>query len=112
MMKNLSLKFKLITIFILVGLIPFGVIALISWNNSKNEIETQIIDKLQAVQQIKTNQLQSFFEERKGDITVLSENQTLRDAFKKYESGFTQGGFNSSLWKEADATYGEFLELY
>jgi len=112
MMKKLSLKFKLITIFILIGLIPFGVIALISWNNSKNEIEKQIIDKLQAVQQIKTNQLQSFFEERKGDISVLSENQTLRDALKEYEAGFAQGGITSGPWKEADATYGEFFELY
>ena len=112
MMKNLSLKFKLITIFILVGLIPFGVIALISWNNSKNEIEKQIIDKLQAVQQIKTNQLSSFFEERKGDINVLSENQTLIDALKSYEEGFEQGGINSQAWKAANASYGQFLELY
>src|SRR6056297_213065 len=106
MMRNLSLKFKLITIFILIGLIPFGVIALISWNNSRNEIEKQIIDKLQAVQQIKTNQLQSFFEERKGDITVLSENQTLINALKAYEEGFEQGGVHSQSWNAANASYG------
>src|SRR6056297_3266642 len=112
MMKNLSLKFKLITIFILIGLIPFGVIALISWNNSKTAIEEQVIDKLQAVQQIKTNQLSSFFDERKGDITVLSENQTLINALKAYEDGFEQGGINSQPWKAANETYGTFLELY
>jgi len=112
MMKNLSLKFKLITIFILIGLIPFGVIALISWNNSKTAIEEQVIDKLQAVQQIKTNQLSSFFDERKGDITVLSENLTLINSLKAYEEGFEQGGINSQAWKTANDVYGEFLELY
>src|SRR6056297_2151299 len=112
MMKNLSLKFKLITICILVGLIPFGVIALISWNNSKTAIEQQVIDKLQAVQQIKTNQLSSFFDERKGDITVLSENQTLINALKAYEEGFEQGGVHSQSWNAANASYGAFLELY
>src|SRR6056297_3328925 len=112
MMKNLSLKFKLITIFILIGLIPFGVIALISWNNSKTAIEEQVIDKLQAVQQIKTNQLSSFFDERKGDITVLSENQTLINALKAFKEGHEQGGINSQAWKAANASYGQFLEMY
>src|SRR6056297_2829014 len=111
-MKKMSLRFKLITIFILIGLVPFGVIALISWNSSKTAIEEQVINKLQAVQQIKTNQLSSFINERKGDITVLSENQTLINALKAYEEGFEQGGINSQAWKAANASYGQFLELY
>jgi len=112
MFKNLSLKVKLITIFILIGLVPFGVIAIVSLNNSSAEIEAQIKDKLKAVEEIKANQLESFFDERKGDISVLSDNRELIHAMQAYEKGYNNGGLNSQDWSSADAEYNEFLSYY
>ena len=84
-MKKLSLKAKLLVLFLLVGVTPFAVASITALWNSSTALEDQAYNNLVAVRDIKKAQIESFFGERQGDMGVLVETvNTLRDeAFKK-----------------------------
>jgi methyl-accepting chemotaxis protein len=84
-MKNSSLKMKLLVAFLAVGLIPFGVIAAVSYVKSSSALSQQAFGQLEGVRGIKKNQIRNFFKERRGDMGVLVETVgTLRkEAFDK-----------------------------
>ena len=84
-MKNLSLKAKLLVLFLVVGVIPFATASIVALWKSSNALEEQAYNKLVAVRDIKKGQIEGFFGEREGDMGVLTETvNTLRDeAFKK-----------------------------
>lgn len=70
-MKRLSLKIKLVGAFVLIGLIPFLVIGLISLSKSGKALDEGTFNQLRSLREIKKMQIESFFEERHGDINVL-----------------------------------------
>jgi methyl-accepting chemotaxis protein len=72
-MKNMSLKFKLTALFLLVGIIPFGVISIISCVKSSNALSRAAHDQLKSMRTVKKLQIERFFRERKGDMDVLVE---------------------------------------
>ena len=87
-MKNMSLKAKLLVAFLMVGLIPFGVIAIVSYVKSSSALSQQSFGQLEGVRGIKKNQIENFFKERQGDMGVLVEMvATLQqEAFKKLDA--------------------------
>jgi len=87
-MKQLSLGVKLIIFFLLVGLIPFGVIGVISFVKSSNALSDAAYGQLKGMRAVKKAQISQFFNERQGDMGVLMETVgTLRkEAFDKLEA--------------------------
>ncbi len=87
MLNQLKLKPKLLTLFLLVGIIPFTVIGLISLNQASTTLERQSFSQLEAVRGIKEEEIQRFFSSRHGDMNVLKETaDTLRaEAFQRLE---------------------------
>ncbi len=87
-MKQLSLGVKLIILFLLVGLIPFGVIGVISYTKSSNALSDAAYGQLKGMRDVKKAQISQFFDERHGDMGVLMETVgTLRkEAFDKLEA--------------------------
>lgn len=72
-MKQMSLGVKLIIFFLMVGLIPFGLIGVISYSKSSNALSDQAYGQLQGIRAIKKAQITQFFDERHGDMGVLVE---------------------------------------
>ena len=87
MFKNMKLGTKLILAFLAVGVIPFAVIGITSLVKSSDALSKQAYGSLEAVRGIKKTQIESFFNERQGDMGVLVETVgTLRkEAFDKLE---------------------------
>jgi methyl-accepting chemotaxis protein len=87
-MKNMSLKVKLLVAFLAVGLIPFGVVAVVSYVKSSSALSQQAFGQLEGVRGIKKHQVENFFKERQGDMGVLVETVgTLRkEAFEKLKA--------------------------
>ena len=87
-MKNMSLGAKLIIFFLLVGLIPFGIIGAISFTKSSSALSDAAYGQLKGMRAVKKAQITQFFDERQGDMGVLVETVgTLRaEAFSKLES--------------------------
>ncbi len=83
-----SLMAKLIVSFVLAGIIPFGITAIISLNKSSAALSEQAYNQLVSLREIKKSQIQRFFAERKGDMGVIVE--TVRalqgEAMKKMEA--------------------------
>lgn len=71
--SDLSLKIKLLTFFLMVGLIPFITGGIIAYNASETALEAQIIAQLDGIRETKKRQIDSYFEERKGDMAVLTQ---------------------------------------
>ena len=84
-LNKLSLKAKLLVLFLLVGVIPFATASIVGLWKSGDALEEQAYNQLTSVRDIKKGQIESFFNERQGDMGVLVETvNTLRDeAFKK-----------------------------
>ncbi len=85
MSKQMKLGTKLMVCFLSVGLIPFAFISMVALSKSSNALYEQAFNQLEGVRGIKLAQINSFFDEREGDIRVLGELvSTLREeAFAK-----------------------------
>ncbi|UTV30974.1 methyl-accepting chemotaxis protein [Photobacterium atrarenae] len=70
--RHWSLKFKLALAFLFVGITPALVNTTIATMKSTQDIESKVFNRLGAINEIKRNQVQSFFDERESDISVLA----------------------------------------
>ena len=74
MFKNMKLGTKLLTSFLAVGVLPFAIIAIVSLLNGSNSLSQQAFNQLYSVQAIKKSQIENYFQERMGDVSVLAGN--------------------------------------
>jgi len=94
--SDVRMKPKLITMFLLVGILPLAIAAWLSYgksgaaledanNQSAEALEKQAYAQLTAMRDVKKGQIEQYFSERKGDMGVLTETvATLREeAFAK-----------------------------
>jgi len=83
--KDISMKPKLIGLFLLIGLVPLILAGFWSVDIASTALMDHSYAQLEGVREIKKKQIESFFEERKGDIGVLVETvSTLRsEAIRK-----------------------------
>jgi len=72
MLKNVTIKMKLIVSFIIAGLIPMLVITWQSLSDAEMALKNEAYQKLESVRTIKKNQIEGFFNERMGDAEVFS----------------------------------------
>lgn len=87
-LKDIKMRPKLMTLFLSVGLIPLVLVAWWSSRLATNALMDKSYAQLEAAREIKKNQIERFFAERKGDMGVLIETVgTLRkEAFAKLEA--------------------------
>ncbi len=88
MFNNMKLGTKLLIFFLIVGVIPFATIGVISLVKSSGALSKQAFNQLTGVREIKKSQIERFFDEREGDMGVLTETVgTLRkEAFDKLKA--------------------------
>ena len=70
-LMQLKLKPKLISAFLLVGLLPAAVIAVLALQRSATSLEASAFDRLVGISEIKRAQVEKFFADRQGDMEVL-----------------------------------------
>ncbi|MGM0454035.1 MAG: hypothetical protein ACQERN_12810, partial [Thermodesulfobacteriota bacterium] len=87
-MKNMKLGTKLILSFLAVGLLPFAIMGAVSLVNSSKALEEQAFNQLEGMRGVKQNQIESFFDERQGDMEVLLQTvkQVQLESFNKLKS--------------------------
>ena len=92
MLKNMTIKVKLIVGFLLAGLIPMIIVAILSLNSATEGLHKEQFNKLTAIKAIKKSQIESFFNDRIGDVNVYSHNKALQEALIKFEEAFMADG--------------------
>ena len=84
----MKLGTKLLLSFLLIGLLPFAVIGTVSLVKSSGELSKQSFQKLESIRQIKKNQVEDFFDQRRADMGAMIENieKIQNEGFHKIES--------------------------
>ena len=73
-LNHIKMKPKLIGGFLLAGIVPLVIIAFLCITKMKETMIEDAFAKLEAVQQIKKNQIEQFFMERKSDAEVVAQS--------------------------------------
>ena len=81
-LTSLRIGPKLITAFVLVGLIPFAVVGLLTLNISSTEFEGQAYQRLDAVKKIKKAQVEELLRRTRTDILALGNSEFVYTAFE------------------------------
>lgn len=87
-LKNVKMKPKLIGLFLAVGVIPLAMVGFWSATQSTKSLMDQSFNQLMAIREIKKDQIETYFEERQGDMGVLMEtvNTLSEEAFAKLDA--------------------------
>lgn len=121
MVNKVGLRTKFLSIFLIVGLLPFFVVGIVSLIKTKASLSQQAFNQLVAVRDIKKNQVEQYFTTLKNQIITFSENKMIVDSmleFKQAFNGFIEENGHKpddlSSMKEKLKTYytGEFTAQY
>ncbi len=84
-LNNIKMRPKLIGLFLIVGLVPLIAVAAFSMVKARDALQEQVYNNMEAVHEIKRYQINTYFQERQGDMGVLVKAvASLRqDAFDK-----------------------------
>lgn len=114
MFSKMNLRIKLLLLFLIIGLIPLAVIGVLSYQSAQDNIRDEIYSGMAMFGTLVDAQIEAFFQEREGDIRVLS---TTRDVYQSMnilaETGYNT---NSLAWQEReemlDTLLPEVVEQY
>lgn len=71
MNARLKLKAKFTLLFVAIGLFPMLIVSIITTYSSTEDAKNKVYNQLTAINQIKKQSLETYFQERKGDMAVL-----------------------------------------
>lgn len=108
---GLSLRMKLIILFMVISLLPLGISTYSNLTRTIETIQTQVFNKLIAVRDIKKNRIEDYFQERYGDIIVLSGISDIKGSLADFTQVFSLGT-KSVEYTTIKSKYEQFLSLY
>ncbi|MBD3166523.1 HAMP domain-containing protein [bacterium] len=111
-LNNIKMKPKLTSLFLIIGLIPLVIVALVGINKSSTALETSAKNQLTAIQTVKAGQVERFFNERMGDISVLSHDPTVILGADRMFEAYRRYGMDSDSYREVSEDIGPFLTEY
>ena len=82
-MKQQSLKAKLLTSFILIGVLPIMLISIIVYVRMSKELKKQAFDKLKIAQELKTEQIQNYLVSTAENIEVFANSKDVEYLYNK-----------------------------
>lgn len=114
MLKRQGLRAKLLIAFIVVGIVPAGIIGVFAIVNAVSSLSKAAFEKIDAVGTIKKNQIQGYFEQRLKDIEVLSGDRIILEAMEKIHAGAESDGMvtGGSMWMYFSNESDKRLETY
>jgi len=105
-----SLKSKLLLIFLAIALIPFSFMGWFSYRKAKEGFQKEAFAKLESVSELKTNQIENYFAERKGDMQILIQRDNVKTAFEKLKAYHDSGGATPT--GPYNVTTEEYLKIF
>src|SRR5574337_849824 len=88
----MNLSTKIISLFIIGGLVPLIAIGVLSYYSSSKALEKQAFNQLISVRNIKQAFIDDWFSKRKSDAVTLAKNEMVIDAVKEYKKAFNELG--------------------
>jgi len=97
MLRKMSLRVKLLAIFLAIGLIPLAIIGVLSYRSAQENIREEIYAGMAMFGSLVDRQVADYFSEREADIRVLS---ATRDIFQSMNILAEDGYDVSAFWWE------------
>ncbi|MDZ7672931.1 MAG: hypothetical protein U5K53_08905 [Halanaerobiales bacterium] len=73
-----NIKGKLVFLFILVGIIPVIIVGVLSYNNTQQEIESNVYGSLDMFGTIIDQQFEEYFNNKEGEIKVFAASNDVK----------------------------------
>ncbi len=89
---NSSIRNKLLTALLTLALVPLIIAGVIAYQTARTSLLDEAFAKLEAVETIKANQLQSFFESRRADVKAFPQGATFYNALKNLSAAMKELG--------------------
>lgn len=89
---KITLNAKIITLFVIAGLLPFIITGVLSYRIASKSLSEQSFNQLTSVRDIKKKQIEGYFKRIRSDIAALSEDPTLCSAIQEMKRAFTEMG--------------------
>lgn len=89
---KMNLSTKIISLFIIGGLVPLIAIGVLSYYSSSKALEKQAFNQLVSVRNVKQAFINDWFSKRKCDAVTLSRNEMVITAVKEFKKAFHQMG--------------------
>ena len=112
LIKDLKISVKLIISFLLIGILPVLISTYFNYQSTKEAIYKENENKLDAIMQIKKNQIESWFGERLGDTKVLSSFYDIVKATNLFTEVINKSGYSSDDYKQVHNYYDPLLKTY
>jgi PAS domain S-box-containing protein len=87
-----TIKSKLLVLFLLVGIIPIGIVSIIEYRSAVNTLQDKAFNQLNSIRNIKRDNIETYFGQLKSEIKSLADNPITLQAFKELRTGFHQIG--------------------
>ncbi|MCI4625959.1 MAG: methyl-accepting chemotaxis protein [Candidatus Magnetoovum sp. WYHC-5] len=90
MMINLKMRLgkKLTVLFLLIGLMPFFLIGIISYNTAKRSIKHSIVERLLFVREMKKDQIEDYFKYITEQVKLYAKDRMISDAMEEFTAAF------------------------
>jgi methyl-accepting chemotaxis protein len=82
MKRSINFKTKLMTSFLVLGLLPFVIVAFISLNSARNAIVDQVYASVKAVQILKKDALQEYFDTLVANMEIIAGTEDVMTLFQ------------------------------
>lgn len=105
-MKNISLKYKLLALFLSLGLGSMIAISIYFYNKNKEAILQRTFEQLTSVRVVKKRQIETFFKDRIREIELVSRSEDI----KKFLNFVPQKGFKKH--QQYYFNYDKYLNQY
>ncbi len=108
MLRDVSVKVLLVVGFMVAGLLPLMIFALMSYATSRTILKDQAFQQLESIRNIKIHQLEAFFHEKESQVRVLAKNPQVIRFFHDIEKWRQQAGpgrNHSLLFSQSDGKF-------
>jgi len=85
---KISMGAKVITLFLIAGLVPLAVMGVISNKSSSDALKQQAFNQLVSVRETKKKQIEDYFSTIRKQVRTFSENGMVVDAMKGFKTAF------------------------
>ncbi len=110
--RRFSLNYKLIFIMLAISLIPIAILGYLITNQSSDALEEANFNQLDSVRINKANQIETFYNDRKGDVNVLGNTPIVMDAFNNFNNAFKSGGTEGVMYEIYLEQFGSYFNTY
>jgi methyl-accepting chemotaxis protein len=110
--KGHGLFYYLLLLCFFGSLIPYLITTSVTCSTVKRSFRQEAFNHLISVRDIKRQELENYFLDRKADTYALATSPLIVRAAATFINAFKQGGIEGNLYKEADINYGRMLDEF